>query len=268
MKQLAKKVMRGLGFEITRLRNTGAVGVHGTKTKKLSFYETKTGNYYLPTDAPMDEIAHAIKNDLIFDEEVYRVAKKYIQPGTIALDVGSNFGQMAILMSSLVGEKGIVHAFEADDWVFEILTKNIKANSSNIEAHFGAVHDKNNETLYFPEQDFVKYGTYGSYGIDYANHKGRPVESIKIDDINFELPISFMKIDIEGGEFFALKGAINTIKKYKMPILFEYVGHYEDSQGICFQDCVDFVSDINYRFEKVVGCNYLVISKDDASSSI
>lgn len=233
------------------------------RTNKLSFYKTKTGNYYLPTDAHTDEIVRAIKNNLIFDQNVYEVAKKYIKPETSALDVGSNFGQMAILMSELVGKKGLVHAFEADDFVFEILKKNIKENTTNIVAHFGAVHNKSNETLYFPVQDFEKFGTYGSYGIDYVNGKGRPVNTIKIDEIDFKLPISFMKIDIEGGELFALKGAINTINKYRMPIIFEYGSHFEEILNLSFQEYVDFVNTINYRFERIIdNINYLIIPND------
>lgn len=233
------------------------------RTNKLSFHKTKTGNYYLPTDAHADEIACAMKNNLIFDLNVYEVAKKYIKPETSALDVGSNFGQMAILMAELVGKKGAVHAFEADDFVFEILKKNIEENTTNVIAHFGAVHDKSNETLYFPVQDFTKFGTYGSYGIDYVNGKGRPVNTITIDEIDFELPISFMKIDIEGGELFALKGAINTINKYRMPIIFEYGSYFEETFNLSFQEYVDFVKTINYRFERIVdNINYLIVPND------
>jgi len=233
------------------------------RTNKLSFHKTKTGNYYLPTDAHGDGIAFAIKKNLIFDETVYDVAKKYIVPGTTALDIGSNFGQMAILMSKLVGEKGLVHAFEADDFIFEILKKNIRENTTNVIPHFGAVHDKSNEILYFPVQDFIKFGTYGSYGIDYVNSKGRPVKTIMIDEIDFELPISFMKIDIEGGELFALKGAINTINKHRMPIIFEYGSHFEEILNLSFQDYVDFVRTINYKFERIIdNINYLIIPKD------
>lgn len=257
IKEYVRQVTRALGFDIVRYGNKQNKTV---KTKKLSFYKTKTGNYYLPTDALADEIVNAIKNNKIFDENVYRTAKEYIKSGTTAIDIGSNFGQMAVLMSGLVGESGSVHAFEADDFVFEVMQKSIKENSTNIVAHFGAVHSKSNETLYFPEQDFVRYGTYGSYGIDYVNGKGRPVKTIAIDDIDFELPVSFIKIDIEGGELFALKGAIKTINKYRMPIIFEYISNYEDAMDLSFQDYVDFVRGINYKFKKVLdGKDYLIV---------
>jgi FkbM family methyltransferase len=262
MKKVIRKITRKFGFEIVKVDKDQKKTV---KTDRLSFYRTKTGNYYLPTDARTDEIAGAIKNNKIFDKSVYEIAKKYIKPGTTAIDIGSNFGQMAILMAGLVGPKGVVHAFEADDFVFKVMEKNAKENFNNIVAHFGAVHDKSNETLYFPEQDFVHFGSYGSYGIDYVHGKGRPVKTIAVDDINFELPVSFIKIDIEGGELFALKGLVNTIKKYKMPIIFEYNSLYEESLNLSFQDFVDFVGRINYKFVKIVdNMNYLILPKDQA----
>ena len=48
---------------------------------------------------------------------------------------------------------------------------------------FGAVHDVAGQTLYFPEQDFTRFSTYGSYGIDYGGNKGRPVPTITIDSL-------------------------------------------------------------------------------------
>lgn len=259
MKQLIKNFVRKFGVDIVKYYPPQDAQ-KSIKTNKLSFHKTATGNYFLPKDAHQDGIANAIKSNEIFDIAIYEMAKKYIKPETTVLDVGSNFGQMAILMSKLVGEKGIVHAFDADDFVFEILQKNIAENSSNIIAHFGAVHDKSNETLYFPVQDFERFGTYGSYGIDYVHGKGRPVPTLKIDDIEFELPVSFIKVDVQGGDLFALKGAVKTIEKYQMPIIFEYEYLFEEELNLSFQEYVDFVKSVNYKFEKVInGQNYLIV---------
>jgi len=260
MKKAIKSIMNSIGYDITKIHKKQ---IKSVSSNQLSFYKTKTGNYYLPTDAHLDEIINHIKNDQIFDVKVYEIAKKYIRQGTTSIDIGSNFGQMAILMSRVVGENGFVHAFEADDFVFDVLEKNVKENTSNVITHFGAVHDKSNETLYFPKQNFIDFGTYGSYGIDYINGQGRPVNTIKIDDIDFKVPISFMKIDIEGGELFALKGAINTITKHRMPIIFEYGSHFEEKLKLCFQEYVDFVKSIDYRFERIVeNVNYLIVPNE------
>ena len=233
------------------------------KTDSLTHHITATGNYFLPTDAHEDIIANDIISGNIFDEPIYEVAKRYIKPGTTVLDVGSNFGQMAVLFSKLVGDEGVVHAFEADDFVYSVLMKNIAENSQNIISYFGAVHNRRDETLFFPVQDFERFSTYGSYGIDYVYGKGRPVKSIMIDDLDFEKPVSFMKIDIQGGDLLAMQGAIKTIAKYKMPIVFEYEYLFEEELNLSFQEYVDFVRTINYRFKNVInGNNFLIVAKD------
>ena len=256
MKTLIRSVLSNFGINIVRAHKKSK------KTNEISLHETATGKFWLPKHAYSDCIANAIKEGRIFEEPVYEIAKKYIKPNTTVLDIGSNFGQMAILMSKLVGENGVVHAFEADDFVYSILEKNCRINGDNIISHFGAVHNKSGETLYFPEQDFERFDAYGSYGIDYAHGKGRPVKTLTIDDFQFEKPVSFIKIDVQGGDLLAMQGAQKTIEKYHCPILFEYEYAFEEELKLSFQEYVDFVQSINYKFEKVVmGHNYLIIPK-------
>lgn len=264
MKKKLHKVFQNFGFDIVKYKKLENKSV---RSDKLDLYHTVLGDFYIPTDAKGDCIASAIINGCIYDAPVYEIAKQYIKKNTIVLDVGSNFGQMAVLMSRLVGDTGAVHAFEADDFVFQILEKNIKLNNSKVHAHFGAVHNNSNEVLYFPVQDFVRFQTYGSYGIDYIHGRGRPVPTVKIDDLNFDIPISFMKVDVQGGDLFAMQGAVSTIEKFRMPIIFEYEWLFEQEQDYCFQQYVDFVCKLDYRFVRVVqGHNFLILPKEKLSN--
>lgn len=264
IKRLIQLLLRQFGLAVVKYEKPADCARKKTvRSDKLGFYQTGTGDYFLPEDACADRIVAAIKENKIFDEAVYSIAVQFIRADTIALDVGSNFGQMAILFSKLVGKAGQVYAFDADDFVFEILQKNVRQNAQNIIPIFGAVHDKSNETLYFPVQDFKRYGTYGSYGIDYVHAKGRPVKSVVIDDIDFKLPISFMKIDVQGGDLFAMKGSKATIAKHRMPIIFEYEYLFEEELNLHFQEYVDFVDEIGYTFSRVIdGHNYLILPKE------
>ena len=228
MKKTIKNLFNAAGYEIRK--RSVHIDERSRKTSDLTLYKTVTGNYYLPTHAYQDIVANTIKSNQIFEKEVVDLAFKHIKEDTAVLDVGSNFGQMSILFSQKVGDKGKVYAFDADDFVFNVLQKNIEANNKTgkIIPTFGAIHNKENEILYFPVQDFEKFGAYGSYGIDYNSKKGREVKSITIDSLNIQEPISFMKIDIQGGDLQAMQGAVKTIEKNKMPILFEYEYHFED----------------------------------------
>jgi FkbM family methyltransferase len=267
LKNLVKLIFKKFGFKISCYSENYNSKKASKKTNKLSYYETATGNFFLPTDANNDIVANTIIANRIFEKDVVDIAAKYIKPNSVVLDIGANFGQMSILFSNLVGENGKVFSFDADDWVFEILKKNIEANNKigKIIPFFGAVYNISNEILIFPNQDFKEFGSYGSYGIDFnavENGDGRKVQTVTIDGIEIEQPISFMKIDIQGGDLQAMQGAVKTIGKNKMPILFEYEYHFEDRFNFSFQQYVDFVQSIDYKFEKVInGHNFLIVPR-------
>ena len=117
IKKFISKFLNFLGFEIIRYDNIKKT----IYSRDLEFFKTTTGNYYLPKFAYSDIISNTIKRGEIFDQEIVNVASKFIKKGTVVLDVGSNFGQMAMLFSKMVGEDGKVYAFDADDFIFEIL---------------------------------------------------------------------------------------------------------------------------------------------------
>lgn len=258
VKRNLRSLFRVMGFDIIRYRPHEK----SVRSSRLQLFHTATGNYHLPIDAKSDQIVNTIISNGIFEKEVIEVAGRYVKENTTVLDLGANFGQMSILFSNMVGSGGKVYSFDADDFVFEILKKNILENKkeSIIKPIFGAVHNRVGDVLHFPVQDFEEYGSYGSYGIDYQGKQGREVKTLTIDSLEIESPISFMKIDIQGGDLQAMQGAVKTIERNKMPILFEYEYHFEDKFKLSFQEYVDFVRSINYRFEKVMsGHNYLIV---------
>jgi len=259
MKNVLRSILGNLGYQIIRSNSYKKSKV----TNLLTYYETDTGNYYLPSHAYNDIIKNHIVNNLVFEKEIIDIAREYIKPNTIVLDIGANFGQMSIIFSNLVGKNGLVYSFEADNFIYNILNKNILANQkNNIFPFFGAVHDLENQILIYPIHNFEKYQTYGSYGIDYNAIKGREVNSITIDSLNIKEQISFIKIDIQGGDLKAMQGAINTILKNQCPIIFEYEYSLESEININFQEYVDFINSINYKFYRVInGQNFLIIPK-------
>jgi FkbM family methyltransferase len=269
IRRFIKSGFHKLGYEIQTLnrRNTEkniseSVYFKG-QSNGLDYFETPIGNYYLPNDAPNDIVINSMKNGIYFEREIIRIAEQYIKTNTVVLDVGSNFGQMSIYFSKLTGSNGKVYAFEADDYIFEVLSKNIEANKcNNIQPVFGAVYDVEDKIFHFPKQDFVKYGAYGSYGLAPKSDTGREVKSLTIDSLCIEEPVSFMKIDIQGSDLFALKGAENTIKKNKMPIIFEFEQQFQQDFNTTFQDYVEFVDHISYKFAEIVNdINYVILPR-------
>ena len=253
------------GFAINRVEKQPSKCFRTTVStqERAQLYETSTGRYYLPTDAPQDWVISCIKSGGVFEPEVVETAKAYIRPGSTVLDVGANFGQMSVLFSRFVGTGGQVHSFEADPFVYELFQKTLAANNcQNVTAHLGAVYDRPNQQLFYRVQDFTRVQAYGSYGIDPNATAGRTVKTLTIDGLNINTPISFMKVDIQGSDLFALRGAVETIKRHRMPIIFEFEQRFQAEFRTSFQDYVDFVNSISYRFEKLImDINYLIVPR-------
>jgi FkbM family methyltransferase len=232
-------------------------------TRPVSYHETALGNYYLPYRAPNDVISRYMRAGRVFEPLVFEAARQCIRPGTVVLDVGANYGQMAILFSHLVGQDGMVFSFEAQEYCFAILQKNIRANyRENVRAIYGAVLDGSREEVSFPEPGLNRFPSYGSYPLKLKVDEsgGHLVKTLTIDELQINRPISFFKIDVQGGDLFVLRGARETILRHQMPILFEYEEQFQKEFGTTFEDYIDFIRSINYRVEEVVdGINYLIV---------
>lgn len=228
----------------------------------LVLFETPIGNYYLPTDVATDVIVNEMMAGRVFEPEVVDIARQYITERTTVLDIGANFGQMTLLFSEFVGERGHVFSFEADDFIFEVLKKNIAANDrDNVTPICKAVYDTDGHEMFYPVPDFRRFGSYGSYGLDPNAKDGRKVETITIDSMNIQNDISFMKVDVQGSDLFVLRGAVETIKRHKMPIIFEYEAQFQEEFQTSLKDHMQFIDSIDYKIGKVIGINYLIVPK-------
>lgn len=229
---------------------------------RFDYFEVPAGNYYLPKNCSKDAVANTIKKGKVFDRLIIDIAKPYIKPNTAVLDIGANYGQMAIEFSR-IDPSVKVYAFEAQEMVYHILQKNIEANKAhNVKSFYNAVYDQHGKEFIFPVPDLKRFSSYGSYGLDLNAKTGKVVKSLTIDSLEFDLPISFMKVDIQGSDLAAMRGAVNTIRKHQMPVIFEYEEQFQAEFNTCFQDYVDFVNSIGYKFLKTVqDINYLIVPK-------
>jgi FkbM family methyltransferase len=233
---------------------------------RVAYHETPTGNFYLPCDQPNDCIVEAIVGGRIFEENIVQRAAQFIGPGAVVLDVGACFGQMSILFGRMVRPFGKVYAFEADEFVFELLERNVAANQMDgvVQPVFGAVWHQPGVDLRYPEPDFRRFPHYGSYGIAPGAQHGRVVRAITIDSIVApDAPVTFMKVDCQGSDLFAMQGARATIARHRMPIIFEFEEQFQEEFGTRIEDYKAFIAEIDYRVvESLNGINFLIVPSE------
>jgi FkbM family methyltransferase len=158
------------------------------------------------------------------DPKITWVMRRLLKPGGCALDIGANFGVVTLGMSQLVGERGIVHAFEPNPIICKSLELAcLRSHITNVTLHRMALGASTAEMdLYVPEDN------WGAASLVRRIPRPSRVHRVKVERLDDVLGrqrlgrIDFMKLDVEGFEFEVLKGARQILQNQRpAAILFE-----------------------------------------------
>ncbi len=157
-----------------------------------------------------------------FENEV-NVFRRFVAAGNVVLDVGANIGVHTLALARLVGPGGFVFAFEPQRLVFQTLCANMALNSlDHVHCVNAAVADVPG-WLNLIDPDPAIPNNYG--GADVATLSGGPqlpaIAQLVLDDFLNVSQLGFVKIDIEGMEAAALRGARQTIARFKPALYVE-----------------------------------------------
>ena len=169
------------------------------------------------------------------------IKSKTTAEGAVIFDVGANIGKYSILLSEIFGSRATIHSFEPSKKTFEIFKETTK-NATNITANnFGMSDSENEETLY-TNCDGSGIASLYKRNLDHFGIEMNKNEKIKLSTIynycqnNRIEKIDFLKMDIEGHELSALKGAKKMLSAGKIDFIqFEFGGCNIDSRTY-FQD--------------------------------
>jgi FkbM family methyltransferase len=147
------------------------------------------------------------------------------------LDIGANIGSHTIAFARFPFRNLVVHAFEAQRIIFQMLAGTVALNSlDNVYCHHKAVSSEADATIEIPALDYDAPGDFGSLelepvsGSDFvARRLSRPAErvnTVRIDDLNLQR-VRLIKVDAEGMEHKVFAGAVNTIDRGRPVLFFE-----------------------------------------------
>lgn len=157
-----------------------------------------------------------------YDRQTIEIMKQVISPGSSCIDVGCHKGELLDAMIEL-SPKGCHFAFEPIPLFFKHL-KGKYGNQKNVKILPYALCDKNGTTTFNYVVNAPAYSgiMQRKYEITDPQIEQIEVETRLLDHVIPEgQKIDFIKIDVEGGEYGVIKGAVNTIKESKPYIIFE-----------------------------------------------
>jgi len=174
---------------------------------------------------------------------------KLIKPGMTVVDAGANVGQYTLLAAKSVGETGMVHAFEPVPSVFEQLSTHVRWNNlTNVRLNRAALwsEDLDRLSLGLSEQESQNVSRYTIL----SRAKSVSAPAVRLDSYADRCGftrLDFVKMDIEGAEPYALKGARNVFKTFSPLVLMEIVPARLLEVGVQPSELLATMSESGYR---------------------
>jgi FkbM family methyltransferase len=231
---------------------------------------TDYGNFLVPNHNFNDIIYTNIKKNLIYDRFIADLMIEYYYKSTnkgLILDVGANIGQMSLYIANSIANSNhkeltgpVLISVEAEPLLYKLLTINIQNNlfSSVIESH-NIIAWSAQTLVNFPIPDLKKFSSWGSYGVEpLKGSKDRLLKANTIDSIVNNRNVSIIKLDIQGSEFDALQGCLQTITKSKPVIIFEFEYGLSKSLGKTFKDYLSLIENYDYKFLDIRYPNFII----------
>lgn len=186
--------------------------------------------------------------------EMYAAAN-ILRPGMSFVDVGANEGLFTLLASAVVGSSGAVHAFEPSPRERSRLESNIELNGlTNVHVHPVALGSEQQiGSLRVSNQEHPGQSTLGGFSyretaevysvevpVETLDHV---VESERIDRIDL------IKIDVEGSETAVLRGARESVRRFRPMIIVEAQETSLRQMGSSTLELMDLIRGFGYLIQ-------------------
>lgn len=167
--------------------------------------------------------------------------RQIVQPNDIFADIGANIGGLTVPLATSVGPQGRGLAFEMQPVVFQNLCANLSLNAlTNVDAFHCGLGDEQTDVqipMYRYDQPF----NYAGIPIQRQEERGVSLAIKRFDDV-FQYPrLKLIKIDVEGMEAEVIRGARQSIQKYR-PVL--YVENDREDRS---HELIELVMSLDYR---------------------
>jgi FkbM family methyltransferase len=163
--------------------------------------------------------------------------ESFVRPGDVVIDGGANQGALALPLSRMVGDSGLVICFEPQRLTFQVLNANMALNCRPNVMTYQLALGAEEGTAHFERLDLTRPQSVGSLA---AGSEGASVPVVTVDSLG--LPrLKLLKLDVEGAERAALRGAAETIARCQ-PVLYVENDKLEHELGV-----IDDLLALGYR---------------------
>ena len=166
----------------------------------------------------------------------------FLKPDMVFVDIGANMGEYSLFAAKRLPQ-GRVYSFEPLPFMHKLLERSIALNEfKNISLLTFGLSDKKGALTIFEVKDRHE-GLATLYPGDRESKSKHTIELKVLDDevVSYHLDrLDFIKIDIEGSELLALRGARQSIEKFKPWVMVEINAVTYQMAGYTTLDVLNF----------------------------
>jgi FkbM family methyltransferase len=180
-------------------------------------------------------------------DPVLRSLLPLVQPGDVVVDGGANVGVFALALAQRVGPSGRVVAFEPAQGTRALLEANVALNGCSwLDVRAEALSDAAGTAELRDEAPGS--GTATMYG--HAGEATVTVETTTLDAAVGDLPVDWVKLDVEGAEAKVLRGAVGVLSRSRPRIVMEVEPDLLARAGSSLGEVQEIAADLGYVLQE------------------
>ena len=176
---------------------------------------------------PANEVYRSLFVQGVYDPNLLVAVMSLLKEGSVLVDIGANMGLFSLLSAKQVGVQGRVLAVEPSSRDFERLVENVKLNGLEeiVTTTRCSISDKAGKVqIAIASEERSGLNTIG------REFSSKGVEKLRIEEVEAQTVdqlvlseslhrLDVLKLDVEGSEVLALKGAQLTIETFRPAII-------------------------------------------------
>ena len=207
---------------------------------------------------PDDHVGGDILENGCWEAELWAAIERRLPRGGTFVDVGAHIGYHSLKAAARVGEAGCVVAIEANPRTFAQLEENVRASGAAVTLLHAACLDRETEVeLYSAARrntggssvcraNAGREGDIQQTDVVAANSLDALLRQVGVDRVDV------MKIDVEGAELQVLRGAAETLDRFRPAIVVEFMEHHLKAMGTSVAELSSTIESLGYELRETV----------------